>query len=287
MKTYRSLLATAGIALTLLSPAGKADSVAASCGFAASPGDTPVTTGPCTFSQRQGYVDIYLGNEETISLSPVGDAPGNYVDAQGRASYRRSGLAQDGTIFQLPERTLFVYWLRDKLRCEAEELSRPGGCAMRYRDIDFTVSATSGSSLNRLTVVPAGLALVNQPEEADIDGSAYAAELADLDTDGWPELYVYIASAGSGSYGSLYGRAVNKGKSMSPVYLPPLAQVEAQGYQGHDEFAVVENRLVRRFPLYRDKDINAAPAGGWRQIQYRLQAGEAGWILVVDRVVEY
>jgi hypothetical protein len=56
---------------------------------------------------------------------------------------------------------------------------------------------------------------------------------------------------------------------------------------GHDEFAVVENRLVRRFPVYLAGDTNAEPSGGTRQIQYRLDAGEAGWILAVDRVVEY
>jgi hypothetical protein len=56
---------------------------------------------------------------------------------------------------------------------------------------------------------------------------------------------------------------------------------------GHDQFAVVENRLVRRFPVYRDGDTNAAPSGGVRQLQYQLQRGEAAWRLVVDRVTEF
>lgn len=34
-------------------------------------------------------------------------------------------------------------------------------------------------------------------------------------------------------------------------------------------------------------NINAKATGGMRQIQYKLKAGEAGWILVPGRVEEY
>jgi hypothetical protein len=56
---------------------------------------------------------------------------------------------------------------------------------------------------------------------------------------------------------------------------------------GHDEFAVVEGTLVQRFPLYREGDANARPTGKIRQLQYKLKAGEAGWVLRLDRSVEY
>jgi hypothetical protein len=56
---------------------------------------------------------------------------------------------------------------------------------------------------------------------------------------------------------------------------------------GHDDFAVVERTLVRRFPVYKDSDTNATPSGGVRQMQYRLTRGEATWRLQLDRVVEY
>jgi hypothetical protein len=61
----------------------------------------------------------------------------------------------------------------------------------------------------------------------------------------------------------------------------------AKGYMGHDEFAVGEGSLLRRFPIYRSGDSNAAPTGGMRQLRYRLLPGEAGWILTPDRVVDY
>ena len=170
-----------------------------------------------------------------------------------------------------------------------EELTASGQCELSYGAISFMVQASANSSINQLRIQPAGLTVDNSALNAELDGTAYRAELADLDANGWPELYVYVSSAGSGSYGSLVAYAVNNGKSVSPIYLPPmeLSPEALEGYMGHDEFAVVENRLVRRFPIYHEGDTNAAPSGGTRQLQYRLEAGEAGWVLQVDRVVEY
>ena len=81
------------------------------------------------------------------------------------------------------------------------------------------------------------------------------------------------AVAGSGSYGSLVVVSANRRKSLSDITLPELDPAAARGYQGHDRFAVLQARLRRRFPIYREGDTNAAPSGGVREIRYRLQAG--------------
>jgi hypothetical protein len=65
---------------------------------------------PCSFSQRQGYVRIERSDGVTHSLSPTGDAPGNYTDDKGRSAYRQSGLGDRGLIFRLAEETVYVYW---------------------------------------------------------------------------------------------------------------------------------------------------------------------------------
>jgi len=160
---------------------------------------------------------------------------------------------------------------------------------LELQGVTFHVSCPNDSSAPTLKIVPAGLAIDNSPITREVDGHVVLAEVADLDVDGSPELYVYAQSVGSGSYGSLVAYAANKRKSLSEIYLPPIADDPraAKGYLGHDEFRVVESTLVRRFPVYRDGDNNAKPTGGWRQIQYKLAAGEAGWILRPDKVVEY
>ena len=160
---------------------------------------------------------------------------------------------------------------------------------LTLQGVTFTLTCDNDSSINQLSIVPAGLEIDNTAITQDVDGQVVGAEVADLDENGSPELYVYVRSAGSGSYGSLVAYAANNRKSLSGISLPPVAEnaTIAKGYLGHDEFAVVENRLVQRFPVYRDDDTNAKPTGGTRQIQYKLVPGEAGWRLAVDRVVEY
>jgi hypothetical protein len=160
---------------------------------------------------------------------------------------------------------------------------------LTLQGVSFRVSCPNAGSINRLRIQPEGLKSDNSVIERDIEGTVTNAEVADLNVDGSPELYVYVTSAGSGSYGSLVAYAANKGKSLTEIYLPPIEESKkaAKGYMGHDEFAVVKNSLIRRFPLYKSTDINAAPTGGTRQIQYKLKAGEASWILQPYKTVKY
>ncbi len=93
---------------------------------------------------------------------------------------------------------------------------------------------------------------------------------------------------GSGSYSSVKGWTLNKGRrSLSTIHLPELTGQAAQGYQGHDAFAVVELTLARRFPIYRTSHNNAKPTEGSRQIRDKLVPGEASWQLKPVRVDTY
>ena len=287
-RNYLYLAAAVLAALVATQPA-QADSTRAECGFATTVDAPRGETSACTFSQRQGFINIDIDGGPGFEFSPTEAAPGNFVDADGRAVYRRSGLGEQGLIFKLPERFLFVYWAGDFFACTGEVLASEQGCELYYGDLAFRIHASNVGSINQLTIRAAGLENGAQDFSHEIDGTAYGAELADLDANGWPEIYVFTSSAGSGSYGSLVAYAVNKGKSITPVYLRPLSDDAAAsaGYMGHDEFAVVESRLVQRFPVYREGDTNSEPTGGMRQLQYRLVAGEAGWVLKTDRIVDY
>ena len=160
---------------------------------------------------------------------------------------------------------------------------------LELQGVTFRVRCDNDSSINQLSLEPSGLGADVEPVLQDVDGTVVGAEVGDLDVDGSPEVYVFVRSAGSGSYGSLVAYAVNNRRTLSTIDLPPVSENEkaAKGYMGHDDFAVVENRLVQRFPIYRDGDTNTNPTGGTRQLQYKLVADNAGSKLVVDRVVEY
>lgn len=195
-----------------------------------------------------------------------------------------------GRLLRLRYNPFFDYLERRTLEfCAACNATAPGFDATYALDgISFRVSSADNSSLNQLVVEPAGLEIVNDRLETTIDGSVAGAEIADLNGDGSPEIYIYISAAGSGSYGSLTAYSANNRKSVSQIYLPPLSDDEAAavGYMGHDEFAVAGSCLVRQFPIYERGDTNVAPSGGVRQIKYKLVAGESGWLLKVDAVAE-
>ena len=87
-----------------------ADWAQARCDIYPKGSDTLDKMVPCTFGQRQGYITITREDGVTHELSPVGDAPGNFRDQDGRPVYRQSGLGTEGQIFRFPDISIFVYW---------------------------------------------------------------------------------------------------------------------------------------------------------------------------------
>ena len=160
---------------------------------------------------------------------------------------------------------------------------------LTLQGITFKIHATKQGSMNTLTIQPAGLEIENREVVHEIDGTVTNAEIEDLNSDGSPEILVYITSVGSGSYGSVIGYSVNNGKSMSQIYFPIIYDNPeiSEGYMGHDEFAIIENTFAQRFPIYKPGDTNSNPTGGIRQVQYKLVDGEASRIFKVDKVVEF
>lgn len=157
--------------------------------------------------------------------------------------------------------------------------------------IRFHVSSSAKGGQTTLRIEPAGLKIDNSPVERTLDGEVTGAEVADLNADGSPEIYVYqyVKTRDTGEFADLVAYAANNRKSLSEVSLPSLRDdpKAVAGYLGRDEFAVVETALVRRFPIYREGDAPDKPSGGMRQIQYKLAPGEATWALKVDKIVDF
>lgn len=103
---------------------------------------------------------------------------------------------------------------------------------------------------------------------------------ADLDGNGFGEIYVITQSAGSGSYGNVYGFASNKDRSISMVYLPEVSEEQKkkggpfEGYEGHDLFEINGKQLVRSFPV---REMT-------RTITYSMKKGEAGYLLDIQTI---
>lgn len=124
----------------------------------------------------------------------------------------------------------------------------------------------------------------NEEFVGDLNAGVIQAELGDLNADSFPEIYIYTLSNDGSRKGDMIAYSSNNGKSFTPIYLPPITDNSeaSKGYNGGDEFAVVENTLVRRFPI-----IIEGKTVGTKQIQYKLTKGESAWQLVIDKIVEY
>lgn len=151
------------------------------------------------------------------------------------------------------------------------------GRILSFQNMSFFIISVRKMGINKITVSPVGLQIDNRTATDSVAGSIVDAEIADLNQDGSPEVMIYTQSDGSGSYGNVIAYSVNNKKSMSMVWFPPVTEnpTLSKGYMGHDEFRVVDNSLVQRFPIYNEGDTNANPSGGIRQITYKMVDGEA------------
>jgi hypothetical protein len=165
----------------------------------------------------------------------------------------------------------------------------PGAFAktLALQGVSFQVQATGEGSQQQLTITPRGAKRQFKPIRQTVDGRVVGAEVADLNSNSLPEIYVVVQSAGSGSYGKLVAYSVINSDQLSPIYLQELSGASANGYQGHDAFSVVEGCLVRRFPIYKPGDSKTKATGGLRQICYKLRNGEASWILRPTSVLQF
>ena len=201
--------------------------------------------------------------------------------------------AEDEKKCMVDQYTLRIQELKEKYdlsdTSKQPTLSNSFDKVLKLQGITFHVEATNEGSLNQLTITPSGLEIVNRVMKQEIDGSVTGADVADINADGSPEIYVYVNSAGSGSYGSLVAYSANNNKSLSGIYLAPLEddKKNSVGYMGHDEFTIIENSFGRRFPVYNEGDANCCPKGGTRQLQYKLVPGEATWQLKLVKSTTY
>ena len=155
---------------------------------------------------------------------------------------------------------------------------------LMLQGIGFNISTIAEGDEVKLTIAPFGLSEDNTPLMKNIKGEIIHSEIEDLNSDDFPELLVFTQD-GADETGNVEAVSVNNGKSMSFAYFRPTAEDSRinSGYQGHDEFSLVENKLRQRFPIYE----NGKPTDRTRQVMYTLKDGEAMRFFDLENVSEY
>ena len=152
---------------------------------------------------------------------------------------------------------------------------------LSFQKISFEIKGFK----NQLIITTNGYTVDNKTVSKPIDGTITNAEIEDLNSDGYPEVIIFITASGTDNYGSIIGFSSNANKSMSEIAFPSFVDNPKinKGYNGHDEFAIVETNVVQRFPIYNE----GKPTGKIRQIQYKLIDGEALRSLEITKIIEF
>ncbi|MEO5715966.1 MAG: hypothetical protein ABIT37_20975 [Luteolibacter sp.] len=260
MNAKSSYSGTGGSTLFILKGTGK--------GFT-SLGSVKVVTAPIYLSQNltNGYRDLIAtvrGGAATPGLTTLTFDGKNYPVSAGEATAT----------------------LKDDDKLLFSEPLPPFDKTAILQGISFKVTSPNLRSANTVTITPGGLETDNKPVTIELIGTITRIETGDLDADGSPEIYIY-AHDSEGT--NLIAYSANQKKSLSQIFLPDLNEVEKSttGYRGHDEFAVVENSLARRFPIFPEDPGDTKPTGKTRQLEYKLHPGEAGWLLKVEKTSEF
>lgn len=123
--------------------------------------------------------------------------------------------------------------------------------------------------------------------DVEIKGKLVSAEVDDLNNDGFPDLLLYIFTDVEKRKGTVVAVASDNNKNVLPIIFPDIVDDEKlkQGYDGGDEFRLLNGRLLRRFPVKNTTDssnLNAPIV--IRQIFYKVIYGEKGALkFKVDR----
>ncbi len=151
---------------------------------------------------------------------------------------------------------------------------------LNLQDVFFSVEGKMENGKNILTVEPVGLAQ-GEPFSQPIEGEIVNAEVEDLNSDGSPELVVYTKS-GPNEKGHVYGFSTLGKRSMVQISFPVTEQNSKinEGYNGYDEFTLVETYLGQRFPIFEMGQRTPKQ----RQVMYSLEKGEAMPRFVVKSV---
>ena len=88
--------------------------------------------------------------------------------------------------------------------------------------ITFKVTSPNAPTANSVTITPGGLKNDNSPITVEAGGIVTGVEVGDINADGSPEIYIYIAEPTGDKRANLIAFSANRKKSLSPIYLPAL-----------------------------------------------------------------
>ncbi len=131
---------------------------------------------------------------------------------------------------------------------------------------------------NNLTIGTIGFeSSATRDFDIEIKGRINKAEVDDLNNDGFPDMVLYVINTSDKNKGMVIGVSSSNNERITPILFPDImddAKLRV-GYNGEDEFRLLQGTLLRTFQVYDLTDkANPKPTGIYRNIQYRVVPGE-------------
>jgi hypothetical protein len=152
---------------------------------------------------------------------------------------------------------------------------------MKVGKVGYRVSTNNkNEERNSTTISPIGFGSNARDVTIEVRGRITRSEVDDLNRDGFPDLVMYIFSGGTKNTGTVIGVSSDKNESFQPILFPDIVDDPKLrvGYNGQDQFLLMEGMLIRRFPLYTMDSVSNTmkPIGMTRQILYTVAPDEKG-----------
>lgn len=152
---------------------------------------------------------------------------------------------------------------------------------MKVGKVGYRVSTNNkGEEKNSTTISPIGFNSGARDVTIEVRGRITKCEVDDLNRDGFPDLVIYVFSGGAKTTGTVIGVSSEKNESFLPIIFPDITDDPKLrvGYNGQDQFLLMEGMLIRRFPLYAMDSVTNSmkPLGMSRQITYTVSPDEKG-----------
>jgi hypothetical protein len=150
---------------------------------------------------------------------------------------------------------------------------------MKIGKVGYRVTCINRSiERNVLNVRPIGFKSEAREVNLELRGRVLAAEIDDLNQDGFPDIIIYVVDATGKT--NLFTLSSKENETLQPIYFPDITNDMqlSKGYRGFDDFKLVEGILFRKFPIYEADTAIKVPTKKVRQIMYRVVTGEHGML---------
>ncbi len=223
-------------------------------------------------SIEDGKGILYIFNNNTLVISAENKNPKEVI-----LSYPCSGGAS------LANTYLKINEPLDKTQIDPSIFTK----TLNWQSMGYRVTSIIEKGYLQLLIEPFGFEN-NDIIKVQLDGSIENAEIEDLDFDDYPEVLVYVSPSKNSTIHKVIGFSPNNGKSFSQITFPVVSDNPKLkiGYNGFDEYAIVENTFVQKFKLFEMKGNTPYETGKIRQIEYKLESGETSKKFVIENITE-